>query len=974
MHEAVRAARALLLPPMALDTLPGLVSRNLARCPLDPCYVYAESNDVVTITHLEFGRATHRAAHLLRPNREGKDGKVVAIIAESDTMVYNAIFVGLMTANLIPFPISPRNSPPAILQLLQASSCHHIVATRVTLAPLLSRLEQHIAEADPEFTLSVDEVPSLAQLYPNLGVETPECAFQPYPEGNAHPEPDDLLMYIHSSGSTGFPKAIPWNYRMLNHVIAISTIDMRAQIQPPAAIMGLPPFHIYGIGSQLVRPLCGIHAAVFPPRAITPDALPMSASPDNVLDHARRTNSRTISTVPTFLVTWFNDPQAFEYLKQKMDSIIWGGGPLPQRIGDAYVNAGIRLINAYGTTETSGIASLSAREEDRKDWAWFRIGDRVKVRWAPQGDGTFECQVLATETYVPLVLNLPDVKGYATSDLCVNHPTKKDLWRIVGRLDDTIVHTSGEKTVPVPLENIIISSPLVKGVVVFGHERQQTGVLIELIPEEQMDVKDEAQLAELRNKIWPVIEEANAIAPGFSRIFKEMILFTSHEKPLPRAGKGTVMRKAAIKLYTPEIDALYTTAEEHAVDSIKAPTIWTTEYIQPWLMEVAAVVCNFTSISPTMDLRQQGFDSLAATVFRLHITKGLRSRKLDNAAAAIPQQLVYARPTISELSSFLEALVGGGLSQTEIDQTAPAPAEPSAPSSFTASDETVVELRSDGGVPFIVFPGVRGTLDAIIALRANFSGTIWGIQILESAPIEPFSALASFLLAKIQAKRPKGPYRLVSYSGSSVVVVAITKMLEEAGEEVLQVSFIDHFPLLWTSPGIAAALKDEGTRRAHVDALGQHIIQNVNLDPLYGPDSDLAKMFAEVLNMEDAAGGVGGSEAMAIQRRYMSVRHRTMSSLLDFLATFLPPANQDQDSGPTYAESFTHWVSKVNAPMSAITAEFGLAAKMEEDVRREWGDLGASRCLKPVTHCYLTGVGHLGVLGDRRMAAFLQQQ
>lgn len=54
----------------------------------------------------------------------------------------------------------------------------------------------------------------------------------------------------------------------------------------------------------------------------------------------------------------------------------------------------------------------------------------------------------------------------------------------------------------------------------------------------------------------PVIEEANKMAPAFSRIFKEMILITSKTKPLPRTGKGTVMRKMGLKIYDEEIEAL----------------------------------------------------------------------------------------------------------------------------------------------------------------------------------------------------------------------------------------------------------------------------------------------------------------------------------------------------------------------------------------------------------------------------------
>jgi hypothetical protein len=50
--------------------------------------------------------------------------------------------------------------------------------------------------------------------------------------------------------------------------------------------------------------------------------------------------------------------------------------------------------------------------------------------------------------------------------------------------------------------------------------------------------------------------EANQKAPAFSRIFKEMVLVTSREKPMLRAGKGTVMKKATVKLYEEEINSL----------------------------------------------------------------------------------------------------------------------------------------------------------------------------------------------------------------------------------------------------------------------------------------------------------------------------------------------------------------------------------------------------------------------------------
>ena len=54
----------------------------------------------------------------------------------------------------------------------------------------------------------------------------------------------------------------------------------------------------------------------------------------------------------------------------------------------------------------------------------------------------------------------------------------------------------------------------------------------------------------------PVIEEANHLAPTFARLFKETIVVATPTKPLPRAAKGTVMRKPALALYGDEIAQL----------------------------------------------------------------------------------------------------------------------------------------------------------------------------------------------------------------------------------------------------------------------------------------------------------------------------------------------------------------------------------------------------------------------------------
>lgn len=85
-------------------TLPRLLKFHYEHNADQTLYVYSEDGkaNLTEIKHLEFGRACHRAAHIIRPpHRSGPDREVVAIIAQVDTIVYTAVVAGLMEAGLI---------------------------------------------------------------------------------------------------------------------------------------------------------------------------------------------------------------------------------------------------------------------------------------------------------------------------------------------------------------------------------------------------------------------------------------------------------------------------------------------------------------------------------------------------------------------------------------------------------------------------------------------------------------------------------------------------------------------------------------------------------------------------------------------------------------------------------------------------------------------------------------------------------
>ncbi|KAK7017974.1 hypothetical protein VNI00_018486 [Paramarasmius palmivorus] len=651
------------------------------------------------ISYLEFCRAVHRAADLVRPSpsSDGRDREVVALLAHSDTLVYDTAIIGLMTANLTPLLISPRNSPAAILNLLQKTGCHRILVTKGTMKELLASVDEFVSSEAPDFSLVIDEIPSLKALYPHLAKETEEHPFKLYPE-LPKPSFEDTALYIHSSGSTGFPKPIPITHRGIWGYANLPPGRELLAHTRPARLGGLaiPAFHALAFILQLIYPLfCGFTSTLFTPTVWDPENdMPIMPTPENTLDAMERTGTTATMIFPTFLQIWSKEAESVKRLS-RYDYVVLTGGPLDKESGDMLIANSVRLRTIYGGTEFGQINHLRPRPGDEDDWMWMEFNtSRVGVRWSGAGQGRGEIVLLHSETHIPAVSNLPDdlsmkfeasdvededvkgwdagnvivrrertsgaLKGYSTSDVWERHPTKPHLYRLVGRVDDVLIHSSGEKTVPGPLEKIILGSPYVKGVVIFGHGRAQPGVLVE-------PFEHDRALGEFRNLIWQTVDAANAIAPAFSRIYKEMIITTSPDRPLPRTPKDTLIRKQALKVYEQDIDELYETIESNANGpsgaTIEPPSSWSISALAEWIITQAQDITSKSEpgLTSETDLFDRGFDSLSATILRLRLVSALRGASGgEKAIAKINQNTIYTYRTVSALAEFIIGSLHGG--------------------------------------------------------------------------------------------------------------------------------------------------------------------------------------------------------------------------------------------------------------------------------------------------------------------------
>ena len=244
-----------------------------------------------------------------------------------------------------------------------------------------------------------------------------------------------------------------------------------------------------------------------------------------------------------------------------LDHVIWCGAPLSSVAVADSIRSHAPIYPAYGATET-GPLPLTIESQELHEWMNFNpiIGAKLKH----YAEDLYELVIVKDTKILPfqfVFLNFPDLDEWPTKDLMSKHPTR-DLWRYRGRRDDMIVMPNGLKINPLILEGIVTSHPLVVSALLTGTGRTKAAWLIE----PRNPPSGGSERARLVKDIWPTIEKANEAAPKQARTEKDWIIFTTKEKPMARAGKGSVQRQTTVKLYEKELDALCQANAEEGTD------------------------------------------------------------------------------------------------------------------------------------------------------------------------------------------------------------------------------------------------------------------------------------------------------------------------------------------------------------------------------------------------------------------------
>ncbi|KAK0453913.1 hypothetical protein EV421DRAFT_2007167 [Armillaria borealis] len=627
-------------------TVQQMYDWHLHHSPNHRMFVYArEDGSLRNIYWAEAVTAAYTCARLMN-NRILFKGKppVVAILSMSDTITYTTTVMGLQRANYVIFPISPRNSAPAVAHLLHEVGVEHVLVGRDSSMQVLSR----------------DALNILGSQYPSSDLPqlSPVPVFEDLflPDWQTRTNSDDLPLlsvdpstaglYLHSSGSTSsYPKPIAWNcHRLIEHTL-VPWFGERDLCDVVSAVHSLPVYHSMGISQFLWAVSSGLVLGVFEPKVPA-----TSPTLDNVFASAKAMNSDIVFCVPYILEALSREPEYIDWLSTR-SGVAYGGGPLDKEAGDNLTSRGVSIFVLYGSTECGTVTPfLLAKASDC--WDYFEFTKFATPKMVADGPHSFELIAVKNNFSEPSVINtnVDGADGFATSDLFTPHPTKPGYWKIIGRIDDQIMHNTGEK-------GMLNHDLHVLAAVMFGRGKYQVGVLVEPGPQFSFDPVDEIKLAEFRNLIWPTVKKMNQFAPQHSRLFKEMIIVTKPGRPLTYTAKNTVRRQAALNDYSAEIETLYKTVEDSTRAGILPPLEWDGTSTQEFVRNVVLQTLT-RPIPDNADLFQHGCDSLQAIWIRNTLFRALRdSAGFDTRQ--ISENFVYSNPSIIQLAEFMISVAQG---------------------------------------------------------------------------------------------------------------------------------------------------------------------------------------------------------------------------------------------------------------------------------------------------------------------------
>lgn len=373
----------------------------------------------------------------------------------------------------------------------------------------------------------------------------------------------------------------------------------------------------------------------------------------NIVELLELTKAQSLMTVPSVLedVTLLDHGVGIKALRA-LRFVAFGGGPLKTSIGERLAAAGVVLLNHYGATEIGALAPIFAPvPESNYDYRYFRLRKDLNLQVVPVQSAQ------SREGRYKLIAH-PfgwDATFEVQDQLICNPNNPTSDFNAIGRNDDMIVLATGEKVVANVLEVLLSESEHCKVAIAFGQNQFELGVVVE--PMENIDRQHQDSF---KDKIWPIVQDANERMDAHARISsKKAIVVIPPGKSIPRTDKGSVMRKEVYATFAEEISQAYRDLEDSMFDSSLA--LSDTNQLEASIKQLIIDRLHWKIPSHKWtyehDLFELGMDSLQALQLRRLLLALVHTSKESAPGLvrpeSIPRDFVYRNPSVSKLANSL---------------------------------------------------------------------------------------------------------------------------------------------------------------------------------------------------------------------------------------------------------------------------------------------------------------------------------